>query len=392
MNEALVESRSPCLQVFKQRGSSPWIFLSALTAVYLFFVIWGRLIQPFEKELQSSLFQNHSEAELDRFLVTSGFVQLPPPRTLPAGRKLRLSKLAKKALNQGPEFLELFEKAFDLFDSKDYFRANQTFEKCMGRLFRLDILKSLSMPDAYEHPTLERCAALLEPFLTMFRSRRLDGKATARKIQMLLFLMRVRCMIEIQDYYNVRYFARLLLNDFHQDRLESFLGVPISQIQYPKPFLNQVKIWSEQYGLGEHLAYAVMREESHFKRDIVSSAGACGLMQVLPSTAGILVKKLKKKGVKLAVNKVSKEDLFNESLNIRLGIFFLGELLRRFKGKKHQALAAYNAGPRKVMRWNQNDPGDAQFLKRISFPETRRYIHKVLMAEFYYDQIYSGED
>ena len=107
-----------------------------------------------------------------------------------------------------------------------------------------------------------------------------------------------------------------------------------------------------KYNLPPELITAVIRAESNFKVSAVSSAGAQGLMQLMPATA-------KELGVK---------NPFDIEQNIDGGTKYLRKMLDRFGGSIRKALAAYNAGPGTVMKYNG----------RVPYPETRQYVKRVL--------------
>jgi membrane-bound lytic murein transglycosylase B len=107
-----------------------------------------------------------------------------------------------------------------------------------------------------------------------------------------------------------------------------------------------------KYNLPPELITAVIRAESNFKVSAVSSAGAQGLMQLMPATA-------KELGVK---------NPFDIQQNIDGGTKYLRKMLDRFGGSVRKALAAYNAGPGTVMKYNG----------RVPYPETRQYVKRVL--------------
>ncbi len=126
------------------------------------------------------------------------------------------------------------------------------------------------------------------------------------------------------------------------------------------------------------LIHAVMRQESNFDVGAESSAGARGLMQMIPATA---------RAVSRALNiRYSPERLANDGhYNLRLGQHFLGNLIERYDGSYVLALAAYNAGPGNLARWlRQNgDPRRAEvdvidWIEQIPFDETRNYVERVL--------------
>ncbi len=119
-----------------------------------------------------------------------------------------------------------------------------------------------------------------------------------------------------------------------------------------------VRKYAKQHGVDEDLVWAVMRHESGFNPQAVSPKGAMGLMQLMPETASLL-------GV---------TDPFDVEQNIAAGIKYLELCLSRFNQDTALALAAYNAGPQNVAKYQGCPP----------FPETRQYVAAVL-------QTYSGQ-
>jgi len=115
---------------------------------------------------------------------------------------------------------------------------------------------------------------------------------------------------------------------------------------------QNVREAAAKYALPPALIKAVIRAESNFKIDAVSSAGAQGLMQLMPATAEEL-------GVK---------NPFDIRQNIEGGSRYLRKMLDRFGGNVPKALAAYNAGPGTVKKYNG----------RVPYPETRQYVRRVL--------------
>ena len=134
---------------------------------------------------------------------------------------------------------------------------------------------------------------------------------------------------------------------------------------FPRPYRGIV----ERSGLSPALAYAVMKAESNFEESAVSSAGAVGLMQLLPSTAQFIAER---SGIPFLP-----ERLFDGEYNTRLGCAYLAYLLERFE--EETALAAYNAGEGTVQGW-LSDPccsEDGRTLFQIPYAETRRYLKKI---------------
>lgn len=118
---------------------------------------------------------------------------------------------------------------------------------------------------------------------------------------------------------------------------------------------GSVRMLSQQYGVDENLVRAVMKQESCFNPQARSRAGAMGLMQLMPGTA----------------DQMGIANAWDPHQNIHGGIKYLAQMLREFNGDKQLALAAYNAGPGAVRKYNGIPP----------YSETRNYVAKI-MAEY----------
>ena len=139
------------------------------------------------------------------------------------------------------------------------------------------------------------------------------------------------------------------------------------------------------------LITAIIKQESGFFTSIKSSAGAMGLMQVMPRTAEDVAKKL---GRKFSQKKL----LTDKQYNIDIGSSFLKMLLEKFDGSKILAVAAYNAGPYRVAEWIRifGDPRSEGvdplvWIELIPFSETRNYVKRVLEADWIYRGKFSGK-
>jgi soluble lytic murein transglycosylase len=126
------------------------------------------------------------------------------------------------------------------------------------------------------------------------------------------------------------------------------------------------------------LVLAVIRQESAFDRRAESSAGALGLMQLLPRTAKYVAKHL---GIAFSEKKLTSDAQYN----IRIGRAYLADLIDSYGGSYLLAAAAYNAGPSRVKEWiaTYGDPRDAgvdtvDWVESIPFSETRNYVQRVL--------------
>lgn len=129
------------------------------------------------------------------------------------------------------------------------------------------------------------------------------------------------------------------------------------------------------------LVYAVMKAESGFCEDAVSKAGAVGLMQLLPSTAEFVCR--------MNGMEFERARLTEGEYNAKLGCLYLNYLLGKFEVKE-TAVAAYNAGEGTVAEWLKNNAysADGQTLKYIPYPETARYVKKVMKIRKIYRFFY----
>ncbi|WP_236783674.1 lytic transglycosylase domain-containing protein [Azospirillum humicireducens] len=165
-------------------------------------------------------------------------------------------------------------------------------------------------------------------------------------------------------------------------------GAPYAAALYPLPH------WTPRDGFAvdRALVFAVMRQESRFDPRLVSSAGATGLMQILPSTA----QHVRERHADIGSEDANRDALFDPSRNMELGQRYLTELLGmpEIDGNLFLAAAAYNAGPGTLARWRRElsditDP--LLFIESLPFGETRDYVEKV-MANFWIYQLRLGQE
>lgn len=133
------------------------------------------------------------------------------------------------------------------------------------------------------------------------------------------------------------------------------------------------------------LIAAVIYQESKF-RDQTSSAGAKGLMQLMPSTAKFIAHK--SGGTQFQL-----DDLGTPQVNIAYGSWYLRYLIAHYKGNTALGLAAYNAGMVNVDKWVKRvgGPGNFDAGRNIPFPETRHYVLSVLSHRDQYRKNYAKE-
>lgn len=143
------------------------------------------------------------------------------------------------------------------------------------------------------------------------------------------------------------------------------------EVLYPTPYEAEVTKAAEAAQLTPEMVYGVLRQESLYQVDAVSSADARGLMQLQLATA--------KRAARSTHLSVSSFDLFDPSVNTLLGAARLRQLLDLFDGQTPLALAGYNAGTNAVRRWLPQHPLDADiWIENIPYNETRSYVQRVL--------------
>ena len=165
-------------------------------------------------------------------------------------------------------------------------------------------------------------------------------------------------------------------------------GAPYTAALYPLPY------WAPRDGftVDRALVFAVMRQESRFDPRLVSSAGATGLMQIMPATA----QHVQQRNPDIDGEDTERAALFDPATNMELGQRYLAELLSMpdTGGNLFYVAAAYNAGPGNLNRWRRemadiDDP--LLFIESLPFGETRHYVEKVL-ANFWMYRLRLGQE
>ena len=154
---------------------------------------------------------------------------------------------------------------------------------------------------------------------------------------------------------------------------------------YPTPYDKEVREGARLAKLEPELVYSVVRQESLYRRDAVSSAGARGLMQLMPETA-------RRTARKFGLATPTAATLFDPATNIRIGAAHVRELVDRFDGQRALALAAYNAGPGAAQRWLPDRPIDLDiWIENIPYNETRAYVQRILWHEQVFTWLRTGK-
>ncbi len=164
---------------------------------------------------------------------------------------------------------------------------------------------------------------------------------------------------------------------------------------YPLSYYEIVSKTASENNIDPLLILSVMRQESAFNKTIISSANAYGLMQLIPKTGERIYKMI-------GGGEFKNEILFEPEINIEMGVRYLTELIKIYEGNPSLdtghalilSLATYNAGPSAVKIWMEKFgalPPD-EFIEKITYPETRGYVKKVLRNYWNYKRLYEMQN
>lgn len=240
--------------------------------------------------------------------------------------------------------------------------------KKLSRDFELPVNLEFSVPKRPEGKVYERIEML--KFLGM-------NKEVADEIKMLIKFTRNLeefkylgyAAIDAGEYKSIIYFAE-------ENKNAEFLP-----LAYPLGYWDTVKDVAKNEAVDPYLVLALIREESRFDPDAISSAGAVGLMQLMPATAYRIKKKLR-------IELKNDSELYDAKKNILIGTHYLSLLIKEFK-ELPMAIAAYNAGENAVREWlfDSNYKDIEEFIEDIPYRETKRYVKNVLKSYWQYRTI-----
>ena len=150
------------------------------------------------------------------------------------------------------------------------------------------------------------------------------------------------------------------------------------RLRYYAPHRELLKTHAARQGLDEAWVYGLIRQESRFIADIRSSAGAMGLMQLMPGTAQWVAGKMGLKNWRWG-------SVTDVDTNLSLGTYYLRHVYDYLDGSAALATAAYNAGPGRARAWRPDRPMEAAaWAETIPFNETRHYVKLVMANAGYY--------
>jgi soluble lytic murein transglycosylase len=155
-------------------------------------------------------------------------------------------------------------------------------------------------------------------------------------------------------------------------------------LRYLAPFRTEFDVAARSHDVDVALLYGISRQESRFVPDIVSAAGAVGLMQLMPATARWVAKQLGRGDYRPS-------SIADVGINTLFGAYYIKYCLERLDRMPALAAAAYNAGPGRAQAWRPSAPIEgAVWVETIPFNETRDYVKKVLANSMIYGQAFGG--
>lgn len=190
---------------------------------------------------------------------------------------------------------------------------------------------------------------------------------------------------ELRNYTLSALFAERILNGGNYSMFTTEEMRHLLQLAFPLAYQDIVRREAERLGLDPLLVLALIRQESMFDPAAISSANAIGLMQILPSTARAIARKI---GTATSTSKLK-----NPEHNVRLGTFYLKDLIDTQAGSLVLALASYNWGPARVSRYlaqlsDQVKQKEVALIDLIPTAQTRLYVKKVLFNYWMYRKIW----
>jgi soluble lytic murein transglycosylase len=158
----------------------------------------------------------------------------------------------------------------------------------------------------------------------------------------------------------------------------------VLRVIFPADYWQQLQGSARRRGLDPFLVLALAAQESTFDAAIKSSAGAIGLMQIMPATGRQVARQL-------GIKPFSTRRLTDPEVNMAIGTEYFADLMERF-GHAAYALAGYNAGAHRVVKWKGEKPGLPidEWIDDIPFPETQNYVKRILGTAEDYRRLYGG--
>jgi soluble lytic murein transglycosylase len=293
----------------------------------------------------------------------------------------RMSLLAR----QDPAWTYWYGRALGAQDREDgaraYFLRISGQPNFYGLLAAEELGTMVAVPEPFNVPSEQDVAAAkanagLARSLELYRLE-LRSEATREWLFTIRGMDDVRLLAAAELARRAEVFDRTISTADRTAQLHNY------RFRFLAPFREVFKEQARVYGLEEAWILGLVRQESRFIVDARSSAGAMGLMQLMPSTARWAAKKA---GIGYQPSR-----LVEAPTNVALGASYLRHVLDDL-GHPVLAAAAYNAGPGRARRWRDDRPMEgAIYAETIPFNETRDYVKKVMANTMYYSQLIGGK-
>lgn len=173
---------------------------------------------------------------------------------------------------------------------------------------------------------------------------------------------------------------------------------PMLSVAFPNEFQTDIQSQAAARKVDPRLIQSLIKQESAYQVKAVSSSSAYGLMQMIPPTARDVANELKIKDLEIP------NDLFVPATSIKMGTYYLGQLLTKYNGYVPLALASYNAGPARIDRFlksrasleklsqsRSGDPDDELWVDELPWSETSYYVKAILRNYLLYQLFDSGK-
>ncbi len=364
------------LRYAREHGDGPFAKAAALRAIYLPFLQGDyRTAQAREEELHDKLGQSEEAAAALWLAQRSAHARKEEAQAEDFARELR------RRFPDSP-YLGLPDSALALQGKSEAIDLELLFDE-QFQAFQL-VAKQLGIQDLFEprDPAWLRAALLLRygyfqtgerALLELVQGSRRDPRVQLRVCALAWASGRA------ERQARSAWWLRVLLKGRSEE-----LDRALERISFPTPFAVTVAQEAAARGLSPSALYSLMRRESFYEAEVVSRAGAYGLLQLLPETAQRMAEKLQDRALGTPLK------LLDPRINLRYGSAYFAQLLKECQGDPLQALAAYNAGEGNGRRWKQRVGATApatEMLLTISYSETRAYVYNVLRFWKVYDRI-----
>lgn len=184
--------------------------------------------------------------------------------------------------------------------------------------------------------------------------------------------------------YNLAVDAAVKLRTKYKKQISDFSD-EYTKLFYPRYYIPVIRHYAHVHGLDENLLLALVKSESAFRSNAISSARAVGLMQIMPFTGNELARQLN-------LDDFQVMHLQNPESSIRLGSFYLYQQAQTYQNYVPAILGAYNAGPHRATFWmkyyDEDEP--EEFPEIVELLETGSYIRKIMLDRWIYSQLYAS--